>query len=201
MRYLRGVAAGRFPLRLTLAIGVPVVLAIAAAVFPQFPDHPAARAALALAAAALPAVFLINVLLRTRVLDDSVKQLARGDLAQALPSVDDEALTAVLLDLDGLRRTLQLQLREMGVSGDEQERALATARRSLGDLAAGVQRQVTAVDETAASLSQMSASLKGIAENVEVLASSAEESSASILEMAAANSEVSDNMATLAGSV
>src|SRR5215468_10105950 len=187
--------------RLGLAVAVPVALAILAAAYPQLTDHSILRAALALAAGALPAFMLIGLLSRTRVLEDSIRQLARGDLARALPMLDDEALAGMLAELDAMRRMLQGQLRDMSVSSDEQERSLSVARRTLLDLAGGVQKQVASVEETAASLSQMTASLKGIAENVEVLASSAEESSASILEMAAANSEVSDNMATLAGSV
>src|SRR5262245_61460213 len=162
--------AGRTPsfARIGFAVAVPGILAVLAAAIPQFPDHPLARAALAVFAGAVPAFFLITLLARTRILEDSVRQLSRGDLVQALPSLEDEALSGMLLDLDALRRMLQAQLRDVSASSEEQERALSSARRILGELAGGVQKQVASVEETAASLSQMSASLKNIAENVEV---------------------------------
>ena len=139
-------------LRLGLAIAVPVLLALLAAGFPQLTDHSILRAALALAAGAIPASMLIGLIVRTRVLEESIRQLARGDLARALPMVDDEALAGMLAELDAMRRMLQGQLRDMAVSSDEQERSLSVARRTLLELAGGVQKQVAAVEETAASL-------------------------------------------------
>jgi len=53
----------------------------------------------------------------------------------------------MLTDLDGLRRMLQGQLRDMSLSSDEQERSLASARRMLQELAGGVQKQVASVEE------------------------------------------------------
>ena len=156
-----------------IAILTPFAVAIAAAALPDLTAHPLARAALALVAAAPPVALLVSLVLRARLIEESVRQLARGDFARALPSVDGAHLSGILLDLDGMRRTLHGQLRDLGLSSEEQDRNLGLARRSLQELTVGVARQLTAVEETATSLHEMTASLKDIAEHVEVLASSA----------------------------
>ena len=185
-----------------IAILTPFAVAIAAAALPDLTAHPLARAALALVAAAPPVALLVSLVLRARLIEESVRQLARGDFARALPSVDGAHLSGILLDLDGMRRTLHGQLRDLGLSSEEQDRNLGLARRSLQELTVGVGRQVTAVEETA----RVAAPDERVADapsprTSRCWPSSAEESSASILEMAAANYEVSDNMATLASSV
>ena len=184
-----------------IAVLVVSLLAAIAALVPVVSGSPFLPFVLVIVAAAGPLALIITLRSRVRLLEESARQLARGDWQRPLVTVDDETLAPVYLELDALRRYLSQRDREGTALHEEQDRSLGVARRSLNELLATVERQVKSAEETAAALHQMSVQLKGIAENVEVLATAAEESSSSILEMAAANAEVSDNMATLASSV
>ena len=195
---MRGAAS---PIRLVLAFAIPAALVVLTLAAPALSSHQGVVALAIAVAAAVPLFLLFSQRARARTVEDGIRQLSRGELGRAIPMSDDETYSGIFSELEGLRRTFQGQIKDMALSTDDQDRVLAAARRNIEELASGVQKQVTSVEETAASLQQMTASLKGIAENVEVLASAAEESSSSILEMAAANAEVSDNMATLAASV
>ncbi|MBI4512026.1 MAG: methyl-accepting protein, partial [Deltaproteobacteria bacterium] len=189
------------PLHL-VAAGVPIALALLAVALPYHtPLMRAVSVAMVAIAGTVPAVLYFAMRSRVKTVEDSVRDLSRGNLSRQLPSFDDEALAPIIGELDSLRENMRARLSDMADASDEQDRSVSAAKRDLNELAQGVQRQVSAIEDTATSLQEMSATLKGLAENVETLASAAEEASSSILEMAAANQEVADNMATLSSSV
>ncbi len=135
---------------------------------------------------------------------------ARGELADVFDALDatavelrrasDSAVDA-RREADALRAELSTQ-RERGrgllFEAGSAEQTLTT---QLVELAAGVDEQLAAVDQTTRSTTEVAAAHRQMAVHVEALAASAEQSSTSIVAMTAVNDAVSENMAHLAASV
>ncbi len=128
----------------------------------------------------------------TRSLEDSREQLL--ELEASAGSLSNA-------DADGLRGEIVAQKERVRTLLSEVGTVEHTVSAQINELSAGLDEQMSAVDQTTRSMTDMAAALREIAQHVEVLASSAEESSSSILEMTATNDEVAENMTNLASSV
>src|SRR5262249_56253517 len=117
-----GGGRGRAKLGFVGAI-VMTLLGAVAALVPQVVSNPLAPVALVLVAAAAPVWLLITLRSRVRLLEESARQLSRGDWQRPLVSVDDEVLSPVFVELDALRRHLAQRDREGTAVTAEQDRS------------------------------------------------------------------------------
>ena len=141
------------------AIGVPIGAALVAATWPLAQHTPLLLAGLVLAGAGGPLSLLLTSRKRAAQLEDHVRRLVRGEMARPLAAIDDDNLGPIGNKLEQLRRQLSERLRDTAAATDENERALGSARRDLSEIAAGAERQLTAVEETATSLHEMTAEI------------------------------------------